>query len=83
MTRSKQLNHIIAKAKQDVEKDPEHIAICFDLQKLLPPPILTCSKVYITSENCGLTYSAPTTCTHELPVFSCGMRLSPQEGAKR
>lgn len=37
-------------AKEEVKGDPSHVAICFDLQKMLPTPILTCTKVYYSRQ---------------------------------
>lgn len=37
-------------AMEEAKKDPAVIAICFDLQKTLPSPVLTCNKVYYSRQ---------------------------------
>lgn len=37
-------------AKKEVKDDRTHVAICFDLQKMLPTPILTCTRIYYSRQ---------------------------------
>lgn len=32
--------------KKEVTDDTSHVAVCFDLQKMLPTPVLTSTRVY-------------------------------------
>lgn len=40
----------VTAAVEEVKNDDSHVAICFDLQKILPSPVLTCSKVYYSRQ---------------------------------
>nr|XP_047139760.1 uncharacterized protein LOC124815282 [Hydra vulgaris] len=40
----------ITDAKEAVKDDASQLVICFDLQKMLPSPVLTCSKVYYSRQ---------------------------------
>ena len=60
----------IVEAQEEVKNDDTHVAICFDLQKMLPSPVLTCSKVYYSRQL--WTYNF---CVHNLGTGNASMYM--------
>lgn len=68
----------IDKAKEGIKTDSSHVAICFDLQKTLPTPVLTCTKVYYSRQL--WTYNL---CVHNLGSGNAYMFLWHEGQASR
>lgn len=66
------------KAKQEVKNDESHKALCFDLQKMLPTPVLTCTKAYYSRQL--WTYNF---CVHDIGTGDAYMFLWHEGQASR
>lgn len=68
----------IIDAQKVIKDDTSQIAICFDLQKMLPSPVLTCSRVYYSRQL--WTYNF---CIHNLGTGNANMFMWHEGQASR
>ena len=65
-------------ASEAAKEDPSHVAVCFDLQKMLPTPVLSCSRAYYARQL--WTYNF---CVHNLKDGNASMFMWNESQATR